>query len=288
MRKRKLEIAVVSDVHLGTIGCHAEELISYLNSIKPSILVLNGDIIDVWQFNKRYFPPAHLKVLKKIIGMASNGTEIYYITGNHDEVLRKFSGTTMGNINIVDKLVLNLNGKKAWFFHGDVFDLSVQSSKWLAKLGSYGYDLLIRLNRFINWILSKLGRGKYSLSKRIKNSVKGAVKFVSNFEKTAVELALENGYDYVLCGHIHQPKKEVHENKYGKCTYLNSGDWVENLTALEYSFKRWKIYHYNEDKLSAFYADEDIKGMDMNELIASIVAKKSKQKKERNGESIDE
>ncbi|MCW5515342.1 UDP-2,3-diacylglucosamine diphosphatase [Muriicola sp. Z0-33] len=288
MRKRKLEIAVVSDVHLGTIGCHAEELISYLNSIKPSILVLNGDIIDVWQFNKRYFPPSHLKVLKKIIGMASNGTEIYYITGNHDEVLRKFSGTTMGNINIVDKLVLNLNGKKAWFFHGDVFDLSVQNSKWLAKLGSYGYNLLIRLNRIINWILSKLGRGKYSLSKRIKNSVKGAVKFVSNFEKTAVELALENGYDYVLCGHIHQPKKEVHENKYGKCTYLNSGDWVENLTALEYSFKRWKIYHYNQDKLSPFYADEDLKGMDMNELIASIVAKKSKQKKAKDGESIDE
>ncbi|MBT8185817.1 MAG: UDP-2,3-diacylglucosamine diphosphatase [Eudoraea sp.] len=288
MRKRKLEVAVISDVHLGTIGCHAEELICYLNSIKPSILVLNGDIIDVWQFNKKYFPPTHLKVLKKLIAMASNGTEIYYITGNHDEVLRKFSGTTMGNINIVDKLVLNLDGKKAWLFHGDVFDLSIQNSKWLAKLGSYGYDMLIRLNRSINWMLSQFGREKYSLSKRIKNSIKDAVKFVSNFEKTATELALENGYDYVICGHIHQPKKEVHENKYGKCTYLNSGDWIENLTALEYSFKRWKIYHYDEDKLSAFYADEDLKGRDMNELIASIVTQKSEKEKERDGESIDE
>ncbi len=86
-------------------------------------------------------------------------------------------------------------------------------------------------------------------------------------------MAIENGYDYVVCGHIHQPKKEIYDNKYGSCTYLNSGDWVENLTALEYSFKRWRIYHYNHDKLSPFFLDEDLKEMDMNELIASITDK---------------
>ncbi|RIV33069.1 UDP-2,3-diacylglucosamine diphosphatase [Flagellimonas lutimaris] len=275
MKKRKIELAVISDVHLGTYGCHADELITYLNSIQPKKLILNGDIIDIWQFNKRYFPPSHLKVLRKIIGMASKGTEVYYITGNHDEMLRKFSDTSMGNFKVVDKLVLNLDGKKAWIFHGDVFDVSIQNAKWLAKLGGYGYDLLILINSFLNWCLAKMGREKYSLSKRIKNSVKGAVKYINNFEKTAAELAIENHYDYVVCGHIHQPKKEVYENKYGSCTYLNSGDWVENLTALEYSFKRWKIYHYNHDKLSPFFMDEDLKEMNMNDLIASITDKEA-------------
>lgn len=273
MKKRKIELAVISDVHLGTFGCHADELIAYLNSIEPKKLVLNGDIIDIWQFSKRYFPPSHLKVLKKVIGMASKGTEVFYITGNHDEMLRKFAPTAMGNFKIDNKLVLNLDGKKAWIFHGDVFDVSIQNAKWLAKLGGYGYDLLIVINSCINWCLARLGREKYSLSKRIKNSVKGAVKYINNFENTAAELAIENNYDYVICGHIHQPKKELIENKHGKTMYLNSGDWVENLTALEYSFKRWRIYRYNRDKLLPFFVDEDVKEMDVNDLIASITEK---------------
>jgi len=273
LKKRKIELAVISDVHLGTYGCHADELITYLNSIQPKKLVLNGDIIDIWQFSKRYFPPSHLKVLKKLIGMASNGTEVFYITGNHDEMLRKFSPTTMGNFKIMNKLVMNLDGKKAWFFHGDVFDISIQKAKWLAKLGSHGYDLLIVMNNIVNWFLAKMGKEKYSLSRRIKNSVKGAVKYINDFEGVAAELAIENHYDYVICGHIHQPKKEIVENAQGKTVYLNSGDWVENLTALEYSFKRWRVYRYDHDKLSAFFADEELKEMDINELIASITDK---------------
>lgn len=270
MKKRKIEVAVISDVHLGTYGCHADELITYLNSIQPKKLVLNGDIVDIWQFSKRYFPASHLKVLKKIIGMASKGTEVYYITGNHDEMLRKFADSSMGNFHILNKLLLDLDGKKAWIFHGDVFDMSIGKAKWLAKLGGYGYDYLIKCNAFINWILMKLGREKYSLSKKIKSSVKGAVKHINDFEQTAAELAIEKNYDYVICGHIHQPKKEHYENRNGSCLYLNSGDWVENLTALEYSFKRWRVYHYNHDKLSPFFVDEDLKNMNLNELIASI------------------
>ena len=273
MRKRKIDIAIISDVHLGTYGCHADELITYLNSIEPKKLILNGDIIDIWQFRKRYFPSSHLKVLKKIIGMASKGTDVYYITGNHDEMLRKFSGNTMGRFKICDKLVLDLGNEKAWIFHGDVFDISIQNAKWLAKLGGWGYDLLIVLNQTVNWALLKMGREKYSLSKRIKNSVKGAVKYIQNFELVAAELAIDNEYDYVICGHIHQPKKELYQNSKGKTTYLNSGDWVENLTALEYSFKRWKLYQYSEDKLSPFFVDEEIKEMNIEELIASITKK---------------
>lgn len=243
--KRKVDLVVLSDIHLGTYGCHAKELLHYLNSVKPKKIILNGDIIDIWQFRKHYFPKAHLQIIKKILAFATKGTRVYYITGNHDEKLRRFSDTKMGNIHIVDKLVLNLDGKKAWFFHGDVFDASVQHAKWIAKLGGWGYDLLILLNRFINYLLQAMGREKYSLSKKIKNSVKQAVSFVSNFETTATDLAIENDFDYVVCGHIHQPTiREVVTNK-GSCTYLNSGDWIENLTALEYHNERWTLYQYN-------------------------------------------
>lgn len=254
MKKRHVELVVISDVHLGTFGCHAKELHQYLCSIKPNTLVLNGDIIDIWQFRKSYFPKAHLKVIKKLIDFASKGTKVYYITGNHDEMLRKFSDAHMGNFNIVDKLVLELDEKKAWLFHGDVFDASVQHSKWIAKLGGLGYDYLILINRFVNWCLNKLGKEPYSFSKKIKASVKKAVKHISDFETTATDLAIENKYDYVVCGHIHEPKIIRKENKTGETMYLNSGDWVENLTALEYNKKRWKLYRYEEDY---FHKEED-------------------------------
>ncbi|KAA5821148.1 UDP-2,3-diacylglucosamine diphosphatase [Algibacter amylolyticus] len=283
--KRKVEIAVISDVHLGTYGCHAKHLLTYLNSIEPKKLVLNGDIIDIWQFSKRYFPKSHMKVIKKLMSMASNGVEVIYITGNHDEMLRKFSGTTIGNITIVDKVVLELDGQKAWFFHGDVFDISVQNAKWLAKLGGYGYDLLTLLNRGVNWYLDKRGKERYSLSKRVKNGVKGAVKYINDYEKVISELAIENEYDYVICGHIHQPKMQYFENKHGKTMYLNSGDWVENFTALEYQFKRWKIYNFNKDKLAPFVVLDEDEDLQMKDLIAAItivdqVEKKKKVKKQ--------
>lgn len=276
--KRKVEIAVISDVHLGTFGCHAKQLLTYLNSIEPKKLILNGDIIDIWQFKKRYFPKSHLSVIKKIMDFAADGTEVIYITGNHDEMLRKFTDTSIGNISIVNKLVLKLDGKKAWFFHGDVFDISIQNAKWLAKLGGWGYDILILLNRTFNWVLEQMGKEKYSPSNRIKNSVKGAIKYIQDFETVAADLAIENGYDYVICGHIHQPKMLVMENKNGKTTYLNSGDWVENFTALEYQFKRWKVYNYSKDKLTPFFADESIKEMDVKDLIAAITIVEPKKK----------
>ena len=279
--KRKIEIAVISDVHLGTYGCHAKHLLNYLNSIEPKKLILNGDIMDVWQFSKRYFPKSHLKIIKKIMNMSADGVEIIYITGNHDEMLRKFSGTSIGNISIVDKLVLELHGKKAWFFHGDVFDVSIQNAKWLAKLGGYGYDMLTLLNRLVNWYLERRGKERYSLSKKVKNGVKGAIKYINDFEKVISDLAIENGYDYVVCGHIHQPKMEHIENKHGKTMYLNSGDWVENFTALEYQFKRWKIYNYNQDKLSPFSVDEEIEDMDIKDLIAAITIVEQQEKKSK-------
>jgi len=273
LKKRPLDIAVISDVHLGTYGCHADELLTYLNSIAPKKLILNGDIVDIWQFSKRYFPKSHLKIIKKIINMASKGTEVIYITGNHDELLRRFSDTKMGNFSIVDKLILDLNGQKAWFFHGDVFDLSIQNAKWLARMGGYGYDSLILMNRWVNWCLDKMGKEKYSLSSKIKQSVKSAVKYVQDFEETAASLAIENGYDYVVCGHIHQTKKEIIETPKGRTTYLNSGDWVESLTALEFHFNRWKVYHYQNDKLVPFFSSEPEDDIDIIPLFPEYLKK---------------
>lgn len=268
--KRKLEIVVISDVHLGTNGCHAKKLLNYLNCITPKKLILNGDIIDAWQFNKQYFPKQHLKVIKKIMDMAADGVEVIYITGNHDDILRKFSGKNIGNISIVDKKVLTIDGKEAWFFHGDVFDMSIQNAKWLARLGSYGYKILLLLNKWYNLLLEKLGKEKFSKSKRIKNSTVNSSKAINTFEKVVSNLAIENGYDYVICGHIHHPKMEIKETKKGQTLYLNSGDWTEHFTALEYQFKRWKLYHYNKDKLAPFFVDEDVNELIMKDLIAAI------------------
>lgn len=247
MKKREVEVLVISDVHLGTYGCHAPELLAYLKSIKPQKVVLNGDIIDMWQFNKRYWPESHMQIVKHITGLLAKGTQVYYITGNHDEMLRKFVGFRMGGLQIVNKLVLNLDGKKAWIFHGDVFDVTMQHSKWLAKMGGKGYDFLILINRFANHVSQKLGRGKLSFSKKIKNGVKGAVKFINDFEKVAADIAIGNKYDYVICGHIHHPEIREISNDRGKVTYLNSGDWVENLTSLEYNNGEWGIYRFFED-----------------------------------------
>ncbi len=251
IKKRKVDILVLSDVHLGTYGCHAKELLLYLKTIKPKTVILNGDIIDIWQFSKRYWPKSHMKVVKQIMQWMSKGVKIYYITGNHDEMLRKFVGFKMGSLQIVNKVILQLdNGKTAWFFHGDVFDVTMQHSKWLAKLGAVGYDTLIHINRVANFISEKIfKKGKLSLSKKIKNSVKSAVKFINSFEQTAADIGISNKYDYVVCGHIHQPEMREIKNEHGKIMYLNCGDWIENLTSLEYVNGEWKIYRFDENEM---------------------------------------
>lgn len=247
MSRRIIDVVVISDIHLGTFGCHATELVNYLRNIQPKMLVLNGDIVDIWQFNKRYFPKAHMQVIKEIFSLLSLGTQVVYITGNHDEIMRRYSDISIGQLQLTDKLVLELNGKKTWIFHGDVFDRTTKgSAKIIAKLGGYGYDLLILINRFINHILHLMGKEKMSLSKKVKNGVKQAVSWISNFEQTAAELAIENGYEYVICGHIHQPQQRTVYTEKGSVVYLNSGDWIENLTALEYHDDCWKIYQHDE------------------------------------------
>jgi UDP-2,3-diacylglucosamine pyrophosphatase LpxH len=247
MDKRPVDVVVVSDVHLGTYGCRAKELTAYLKSITPSILILNGDIIDTWQFSKSYFPSSHMAVIKELFNMMMNGTRVFYITGNHDEVMRRYSDIQLGNFTLTDKLVLEINHKMTWIFHGDVFDNTTKgSAKILAKLGSHGYAALILLNRLINRILKFMGKERVSISKRIMASVNKAVASINDFEQMAAAIAIEKKYDYVICGHIHQPQCREISNSNGKVTYLNSGDWVEHLTALEYHEQQWNMFTYNE------------------------------------------
>jgi UDP-2,3-diacylglucosamine pyrophosphatase LpxH len=247
MEKRPLDVVVISDIHLGTYGCKAKELLNYLKSISPNILILNGDIIDVWQFNKHYFPSAHMKVIRELMQFITNGTRVFYITGNHDEIMRKYTDIQVGNLTLTDKLVLEIDNKMTWIFHGDVFDNTTRGgARTLAKLGSSGYGLLILFNRFINFLLKSVGKERVSISKRVMAGVNKAITKIHDFEQIAAELAIEKKYDYVICGHIHQPQKRVVENRHGQVTYLNSGDWVEHLTALEYQQNEWSIFEYQE------------------------------------------
>ncbi len=245
MQKREIEVAIISDVHLGTYGCHAKELLQYLQSISPCTLIINGDFIDGWSFSKKYFPDMHLAVIQQIIKFITGGTQVIYITGNHDDFLRKYTDISMGNLRIVDKIILHLNHRKHWIFHGDIFDRStIGFNKYLAIVGGKGYDWLIRINRLINFFLVKMGKEKYSLSKKVKDSVKKAVKCISDFEQMAADQAITQGYDVVICGHIHTPRKTTYVNDKGSVEYLNSGDWIENLTALEYYSNEWHIHHH--------------------------------------------
>ena len=269
--KRKIKIVVISDTHLGTIGSRAEELHRYLKSINPEKIILNGDIIDIWQFSKRHWNKYHTKVIKQLLKFISNGTDVHYVVGNHDESFRRFLNLELDGFKITNKLKLDIDGKKAWFFHGDVFDVTMQHSRWITRLGGFSYDALIFLNSSVNRILGVLGRDKLSFSKTIKNKVKAAVAYINKFEDTVGEIAIRNGYDYVVCGHIHQPCIKTIKNKNGAVEYLNSGDWIENLTALEYNDKTWKIFEYDSSSLKNQESEEEAY-KDAKELFSELVS----------------
>ena len=230
---RKNKVVVISDVHLGSLGSNAGALNHYLKFLDTEILIINGDFIDGWNFKKKYFPSSHFEVIRRVIKLIDKGTLVYYIAGNHDEFIRKYIGLSLGNFSIHNQLELNLNGRRHWFFHGDIFDASIQGRmKYLAKLGGKAYDILIWSNRVVNNFLEFIGKDRMSFSKKVKDSVKIAVKWVNDFEAVAADLAIEKGYDTVVCGHIHTPQNKVVQTDKGSVQYLNSGDWVENNSSL--------------------------------------------------------
>ena len=243
MIRRELEIVVISDVHLGTYACHSQELLQYLKSIQPKILVLNGDIMDAEHFKRHLFSNDHLAVIEYLLQMAAQGTKVYYLSGNHDDIMRGYSPFVADHIIMRNHLEFVIDQKKYWIFHGDIFDASVTVSPSIAQIGLKSYKYLIKINRLIEHVRRYLGMSRLSLAKQVKNSVQKALRYVRDFETIIAEHAVKKNYDVVICGHIHVP---VIKNMLdGKIIYMNSGDWVENLTALEYQYHTWKIHRYD-------------------------------------------
>ena len=215
----KVDALFISDVHLGSKGCDAESLLKVLKKYKPKQLFLVGDIIDGWLLKRRmYWKQPYTNVIRKILSYSKNGTEVIYITGNHDDFLRSYSGTDLGMIKIVDEYEFN----NYYITHGDLYDGIVQL-KWLGVLGGWGYELAINIDR----TLKKFGYKK-SFSKTLKDKVKKAVKFVTNFERQLAYQAIIRNYDGVICGHIHKPEDKKISIKEMDIHYLNCGDWIEN------------------------------------------------------------
>jgi len=224
----KYKAIIVSDLHLGTKDSKAKEFIEFLDSHSTDLLILNGDIIDGWALNRgAKWKKKHTNAISKILKV-SNNTKVIWVRGNHDEFITEFIGTHFGNITIVEDYVLDVGDKKYFVFHGDVIDVFITKYKWLAKIGSIGYDLALWLNRWYNRYRAWRKLPYQSISQQIKAGVKSATNYINDFENAAIKMANKHNCDGVICGHIHQPADLIINNNH----YINSGDWVENRTAI--------------------------------------------------------
>jgi len=236
----KYRTVIMSDLHLGSKSCRADDILKFLNKLECKTLILNGDIIDGWALKRgSKWIDKHTKVVRKLLKMAEKGTQIIWIRGNHDDFLDEHLGTIIGNIRITDELIYRgLNQKSYYIVHGDKLDVFSSKFKLIAKIGSIGYDLALWLNRWYNKYREWRNLPYYSISKKIKDSVKSAVSFVADFENNAIKLSKSKKCDFIICGHIHKP---IIING-----YMNSGDWCENSSALVENDKGvWTIVYCN-------------------------------------------
>ena len=233
----KYQTIIVSDLHLGTKDSKAEEFLEFIEKHPTHLLILNGDIIDGWALNRgAKWKKYHTKVISKLLKL-SNKTKIIWIRGNHDEFIQEFIGSHFGNIEIKEDYVLEYSEhieydiwKRRYYyiFHGDVIDVFITKYKWLAKIGAVGYDFALWLNRWYNRYRVWRNLPYQSISQKIKGGVKAATNYINDFETTALKMAEKKGCDGVICGHIHHPEDRIINGK----RYLNSGDWVENMSAI--------------------------------------------------------
>lgn len=238
---KKYRSVFISDLHLGSKHCSSEELLYFLTKVKTEKLYLVGDIVDVWRLKKKwYWPKIHNKIVRKILKI-SEKTEVVYITGNHDEIFRKFPGIQIGNVSVVHRDVYtDLNGKRYLVVHGDIFDnlMRTKSGRFIMHLGDFAYDSLIYINRSINAIRRLFGMTPWSLAKYLKRKAKLAANYIGEFEKEMALYCKRKGYDGIICGHIHHA--EITE--YDGIVYMNDGDWCESCTALVETYDgQWKI-----------------------------------------------
>lgn len=220
----------LSDIHLGSPGCQALYLLDFLRTHRAETLYLVGDILDGWELRKGwYWPQAHNDVVQKLLRMARKGTRIIYIPGNHDELSRQFIGLSFGGIQIAeDAIHTTADGKRLWITHGDLFDSVMQHARWLAYLGSWIYEWLLKLNRWLNAARRRLGLPYWSMSQYLKHKTKRATNFINDFEHVMTAEAKRRGCAGVVCGHIHKAEIRTIDG----IVYCNDGDWVESMTAL--------------------------------------------------------
>lgn len=234
---------VISDVHLGTQGAKVKELVRFLKHNTADKLILNGDIIDFWQLKKfGKWKKKHSRFIKTIINLIHDvGTEVIYLRGNHDEIIDSLLPFQFGNFSIQKEYFLQSGNKKFWVTHGDVYDVVCKDHKWLAHIGDIGYMILLWLNRHYNNRRIRKGKPYFSLSQLVKSKVKSAISYIFDFQNTLINLAKLKNCDGVICGHIHHAAIEMVDG----ITYLNSGDWVESLTALVEDYNgNWEIVNY--------------------------------------------
>jgi UDP-2,3-diacylglucosamine pyrophosphatase LpxH len=233
----KYQVIIVSDLHLGTKDSKAEEFLEFIDNHPTNLLILNGDIIDGWALNRgAKWKKYHTKVISKLLKL-SNKTRIIWIRGNHDEFIQEFIGSHFGNIEIKEDYVLEYSEhieydiwiRRCYYdFHGDVIDIFITKYKWLSKIGAVGYDFALWLNRWYNRYRKWRNLPYQSISQKIKAGVKQATMYINDYETAALKMAEKKGCDGVICGHIHQPENRIINGKH----YLNSGDWVENMSAI--------------------------------------------------------
>ncbi len=245
MSKLHVRTAILSDVHLGTPDSKAEEAAHFLKHVRCDRLILNGDIIDGWRLRRgAAWSKSHTRFIRRVLTLVQKkDTDVFYLRGNHDDFLARLLPMTFERIQLVEELVLETPRGRYLVLHGDVFDGVVKNMVFLAHLGDIGYALLLRLNRIYNGWRRLRGGDYFSLSKAIKARVKQAVSFVGKFEDQVAALARSRGCIGVICGHIHTPA----DKQLGDIHYLNSGDWVESLTAIvEHHDGRFELIKFDE------------------------------------------
>lgn len=246
----------LSDIHLGLKASRTEYLYDFLQHTESEYLYLVGDIIDLWKAKRGWhWPEINNRIVRLIMDKARRGTKVIYVPGNHDEFFRDYVDLYFAGIHITPRAEhVTEDGKRLLILHGDEFDAVTLNNKWVAKLGSEAYDMLIVLNHWFNWIRRKLGFGYWSLSKHIKHKVKEAVSYIGNFEQAVVHAARQHGADGVVCGHIHHAVIAEYE----EIRYANCGDWVESCTALaEEEDGSLRLIHWVEESAELIDARQE-------------------------------
>jgi UDP-2,3-diacylglucosamine pyrophosphatase LpxH len=244
----------ISDLHLGTRGAQAELVLDFLREYDAPRIYLVGDIIDGWRLKSGwYFPQSHNDVIQKLLRKVRKGSKLIYVTGNHDDFLRDFTGLQFGGITLVDEIVhQTADGKRMLVIHGDLFDLVVRNAKWLALLGDWAYGVALALNMLINKVRRRLHLPHWSLSAWAKLKVKNAVNYIGEFETCLASEARRHNADGVICGHIHHAA----DREIDGLRYINTGDWVESCTAFvehhdgRFELIRWPQYQVRSEQLA--------------------------------------